>query len=105
MDAEKILCNEQYGFQKGKSCEKHVYNISTIIRKRIQNKENTFAAFLDQEKAFDRINRNLLFFKLLKCNIRGKMYDAIKLLYSVSLYTIRINNHYNDWFLSKSGVR
>ena len=82
-----------------------MYNISTILRKRIKNKENTFAAFLDLEKAFDRIDRNLLFFNLLKNNIRGKMYHTIKLLYSETFNTIRINNNYTDWFLSKSGVR
>ena len=58
LEAEKIICPEQYGFQRGKSCVEHVYNISTILRKRIKNKENTFAAFLDLEKAFDRIDRN-----------------------------------------------
>ena len=105
LESEQIICPEQFGFQKGKSCEDHVYNISTILRKRLQNNENTFAAFLDLEKAFDRIDRNLLFFKLLKYNIRGKIYNTIKLLYSATFNTIRINNFYTDWFPSTSGVR
>ena len=105
LEAEKIICPEQYGFQRGKSCVDHVYNISTILRKRIKNKENTFAAFLDLEKAFYCIDRNLLFFNLLKNNIRGKMYHTIKLLYSETFNIIRVNNNYTDWFLSNSGVR
>ena len=82
-----------------------MYNISTILRKRIKNKENTCAAFLDLEKAFDRIDRNLLFFNLLKNYIRGKMYHTIKLLYSETFNIIQVNNNYTDWFLSNSGVR
>ena len=33
------------------------------------------------------------------------MYHKIKLLYSETFNTIRINNNYTDWFLSYYGVR
>ena len=46
-----------------------------------ENKD-TFVAFIDMCKAFDWINRNLLFYKLLKLNISGKMYNAVKSLYA-----------------------
>ena len=44
-------------------------------------KTDTFAAFIDFKKAFDFINRDLLWYKLLQNNVDGHMYNAIKVLY------------------------
>ena len=56
-------------------------------------------------KAFDRVNRNLLFHKLLKKKINGKLYFAIKALYTNTLSAVRINNELTNWFVTDSGVR
>ena len=85
-----IFCEEQYVFRRGKSCEGHVYNISTILKQIILKNENTFAAFIDLEKAFDCIDRNLLFYILLRYKIDGNMYCAIKSLYSNTYNTVRL---------------
>ena len=69
-----IICDSQYGFQKGKRCEEHIYSIITMLKQRLTRNQETFAAFIDLEKAFDRIYRNLLFHKFLKYNIRGNIY-------------------------------
>ena len=39
--------------------------IRTILKQRILKNKNTFAALLDLEKVFDRIDCNLLFYKIL----------------------------------------
>ena len=105
LNSQNLICDEQYGFREGKSCHEHVYNISTIIKQRMNRNQTTFAAFIDFEKAFDRINRTLLFYKLLKYNITGNIYWAIKSLYANTYNSIRINSYYTDWFISDCGVR
>ena len=55
--------------------------ISTIIRQRISQNKCTYAAFIGFEKAFDGVDRSLLLYKLLKYNISGNIYWAIKSLY------------------------
>ena len=44
-----------------------------------------FVAFIDFEKAFDWIDRDLLLYKLLLCPIDCKFYYAIKSLYNQTL--------------------
>jgi hypothetical protein len=58
------------------------------------------------EKAFDWTNRNLLFYRLLELNIDGKMFNAIKSLYSETTSKVRINLFTEtDWFNVPCGVR
>ena len=61
-----VFVDEQNGFRKGRSCEDHVFVLNSIIRNRLTNNNPTFVAFIDLEKAFDRIFRDLLFYKFLR---------------------------------------
>jgi hypothetical protein len=38
-------------------------------------------SFIDLEKCFDRIDRNMLFYKMLMHDIGGRFFDAISSLY------------------------
>ena len=55
-------------------------------------------------KAFDSVNRNLLFYKLLRYNIEGKIYVAIKALYTKTSACINLNGHLSHWFETFIGV-
>ena len=55
-------------------------------------KESTYAAFIDMQKAFDWIDRDLLLLKLLVSNIDGKVYKAIKSMYTDTMGMIRLNS-------------
>ena len=57
------------------------------------------------QKAFDWIDRDLLFYRLLLYNINGKMYKAITTLYTNSIASVRLNGNMTDWFSVNSGVR
>ena len=69
-----IYVNEQNGFRKDRSCEDHLFTLSSIIRNRKKEKLPTYVAFVDFEKAFDRIDRNLLFYKLKQMGFGGKFF-------------------------------
>ena len=57
------------------------------------------------EKAFDMVNRDLLFLKLLQKGINGKFYNTLKSLYTNNMYSISLNGHLSDWFQADLGVR
>ncbi len=57
------------------------------------------------QKAFDWVDHDLLFYKLLQNNIDGHMYSAIKALYSHPTGKIRLNKASTDWFDITSGVK
>ena len=71
----------------------------------MQEKKGTYALFIDMQKCFDWVDRDLLFYRLLNKKITGKFYHSIKALYSNSASTIRINNRYTNHFQIKVGVK
>ena len=57
------------------------------------------------EKAFDRVNKDLLLLRLLEYGIDGKLYNSIKNMYDDNKSSILLNNLSTDWFNVTSGVR
>ena len=100
-----ILVDEQNGFRKNSSCSDHIFTLSSVIQNRLHENKATFAAFLDMEKAFDRVNRDLLFLRLLEYGIDGKLYNSIKNMYDDNKSSILLNDLSTDWFIVTSGVR
>ena len=102
----ELLVDEQNGFRPGRACMDHVYVLSSIVRNRKCDNKATFAAFIDMKKAFDWVDRDLLFFKIMHhFNIKGKMYNAIVSLYSNSSACVKLNDMRTDWFDISSGVK
>ena len=99
-----ILSDEQNGFRSNRSCEDHIFVLSSVIQKRLSDKKDTFAAFIDFSKAFDSIDRELLLFKMIRYNIDGKIYIAVK-LYENTFNCIRLNNIHTNWFKSSFRMR
>ena len=104
-EENNVFEDEQNGFRKNRSCEDHIFVLTSIIRNRLTMGKDTFCAFVDMQKAFDWVDRDLLFYKLLKYNIRGNIYKCIKALYSHPLARVKVNNNVTEWFEINSGVR
>ena len=104
-EQNNIIVDEQNGFRNKRSCMDHIHTLTTVIRKRKHKGLNTFVAFVDLEKAFDRIDRNLLFYRLLTYNINGKIYNTIKAMYESCKSCININGWITDDFISRYGVK
>ena len=100
-----IYHDEQNGFRPRRSCTDHLYVLTTILRHRINQNKDTYVCYIDAEKAFDRVNRNLLFHKLLQYGVNGKFYDSLKNLYSDNISCVNINGHLTEWFNVGMGVR
>ena len=58
--SEAIILEEQNGFRIGRSCIDKVFTIKQTIEKRREFNLEIHIAFLDLEKAFDKVNRNKL---------------------------------------------
>ena len=79
VDVNDLLVDEQNSFRRGRSCVDH---ISSLTETRKLMKKCTFAAFIDFSKAYDRINRNMLFSKLSALGLKGNFYESMKAIYS-----------------------
>ena len=104
-ESNNIYAEEQNGFRKSRSCEDHIFTLSSIVRNRKRERLPTFVAFVDFEKAFDRVNRVLLFYKLKSMGFNGKMLRSIQSIYSECKALLKVNGCLTDSFCVQSGVR
>ena len=104
-ETSNSFANEQNGFRAKRACIDHIFSLTAIIRNRLASKEPTFACFIDFQKAFDFVDRDLLLYRLLLDNVNGKIYLAIKSLYDYTLSSIRLNGKFTDYFNINYGVR
>ncbi|CAG2240243.1 unnamed protein product [Mytilus edulis] len=105
LEDNSLLSEEQNGFRKLRSCLDHIYSLCTILRNRKLANKDTFLCFIDFQKAFDSVDHNLLFHKLLSIGIHGNMYKAIKSTYEKLQAAVRLNGSLTDWFSVEAGVR
>ena len=105
MENNRLLAEEQNGFRKNRSCEDHVFSACTLIRDRLKNKQDTFGVFIDFQKAFDFVDRDVLLYKLISNGIDGKFYNSIKSILSDTTSCVKLNGILTDWFPVLSGVR
>ena len=76
-----MFVDEQNGFRSGRSCEEHIFTLTTIVRNQFAKSKALFTPFIDLKKAFDWVDRDLLMYRLLTYGINGKIYNAVKSMY------------------------
>ena len=99
------LNDEQNGFRKDRSTIDHLYTLTTIIESRKLRKLSTFCAFIDFKKAYDMVNRSLLFAKLESLGISSKMLKALYAIYSNVQSCVKINGQLTEWFDVTSSLK
>jgi len=105
IEQNNMLVEEQNGFREDRSCLDHLFSLTSIINFRKDKGLNTFGAFVDFEKAFDKINHSLLFRMLQGKGICGKIYTVLTNLYSNCNGRVNINGFLTPPFNIHSGVR
>ena len=105
LEKNNLLEDEQNGFRAERSCLDHIFSLHNICNIRKNLKQNTFLTFIDFQKAFDYVNHEFLYHKLLNLNINGNIYNCIKNIYSRPQSCVQLNGYLSDWFPISSGVR
>ena len=105
LTTEGILGNEQAGFRKDYSTLDHILTLHILSNFYINNGKQLFCAFIDYKKAFDFIDRTLLWLKMLNSNINGKVLNVIKSMYKDAKSCVKVNNCLSKFFPCNIGVR
>ena len=105
MEQGDLLVDEQNGFREGRSCQDHVYVLSSIIRNRSTQNLSTYAAFVDFEKAFDWVDRELFYKLASQFGLGGKICNATKSLYAQPTARVKMNGRYTETFYITFGVK
>ena len=77
LETNSLIDDEQNGFRKDRSCEDHIFTLTSTLRNRKNANLDTFTCFVDMQKAFDRVNRDILYTKLAKIGVTGNFLDTI----------------------------
>ena len=76
---ELLIINEnQAGFRHGYSTNDHIFSLYALFELLKLKKKKLHCAFIDFQRAFDSIQRNLLLINVLENNIDGKFFRIIK---------------------------
>jgi hypothetical protein len=96
----------QSGFREKRRTEDNIFILHTLFQKYVSvKKSKLYVAFVDFRKFFDCINRNALYYKLLKCGITGNIYSVLKSAYTDSTYSVRTTEGITNSFSSTTGVK
>ena len=96
----------QIGFTKGKRTSDHIFVLKAIIDNTLKRKKaQVYAAFVDFQKAYDSVNRDLLFQKIYERGIHGLLYRNIKQMYLKTSYCIKLKSGFLNPIASNVGLK
>ena len=87
-----IYVEAQAAFRKYIALYIYIFILNSLITHSINNNERLYCAFIDFTKAFDFAVRDILWYKLVKFGVRGKMFDIIKSIYTSVKSKVKQNN-------------
>ena len=100
-----ISIEEQAGFRSNRSTVDDIFVLHSLITSALQNGNKLFCAFLDFRKAFDYLNRDCIWFKLLDYGLRGNILNVIRIMYCEVKTRVRYGGETSNKFNSFLRVR
>ena len=82
-----------------------MFTLLAIIQKQFTSNRKLYVAFIDFEKAFDSVSRDLLWPILRKNGVCGKLFQCIKAMYKNVKARVRSGTKFTDYILCTHGVK
>lgn len=101
----KVLNEYQAGFRPMYSTIDNIYNLFSIVQLKWNQGRKVFGFFVDFKAAFDSIDRNSMFYKLLNMGVSRKFVGILRSLYKGTAANVLFNGELSDEFLMSMGVK
>lgn len=72
-----IYIEAQAGFRQNMSTIDNIFILNSLISHSLNSNQKLYCSFIDFSKAFDYVVRDILWQKLLKFGVRGKILDIL----------------------------
>ena len=95
----------QFGYKRKISCTHALFAFKETIIKYIEEKKTCFAVSLDAVKAFDKVWREALWFKLKNMNIKLNLIILLKLYYDKLASKVKLGNFLSALFKLIRGLK
>ena len=101
----KVSINDmQFGFMPGKGTTNAIFIVRQIQERFLEKKMDLWMAFVDLEKAFDRVPREVVCLALRRLGVEEWLVTIIKVMYTGVTTAVRMKNGENNGFEVKVGV-
>ena len=106
LENNNLIGNEQAGFRSNNSTTDHIFVLHCLVDLYLQRKKKLYCLFVDYKKAFDLVQRSLLWDKLLQIGVNGKVLSIIRDMYSKAKSCVRQSDGtLSNFFISNIGLR
>ena len=85
-----VMEEEHNGFREGRGCADQIFTIRCLSEKYLEKHKDVYVAFMDLEKAYDRVDREALLQLLGVYEVGGGLLAAIKAFYKESEACVRV---------------
>ena len=92
------------GFCKGSRTTDNMFILHGLIQRQLILGKQIYLCMVDFSKAFDLVNRNILFYKMIKFGYQGKVLDTLRSLYRKTYFRIKSQGLISAPILDKYGV-
>ena len=103
-EAFGILDKFNGGFLKGSRTADNIFILKTLIQRQLLKGEKLFVCFVDFSKAFDRVNRHILFYKLFKSGLHGRVIETLHNLYQKTYFRLKVQGKLSPCVFDSLGV-
>ena len=96
--------NMQFGFMPGRGTTDAIFILRQLQEKYLAKNKKLFFAFVDLEKAFDRVPRRVIWWAMRKLGIDEWIVRFVQTMYHNTKSRVRVNNTFAGEFGVKVGV-
>jgi hypothetical protein len=101
----KVIINDmQFGFRPGKGTTDPIFIVRQIQERYFEKKKDLWMAFVDLEKAFDRVPREVVWWALRSLGVEEWLVTVIRAMYEGVTTAVRMKDGESDSFEVKVGV-
>ena len=104
-ESNSVLNDAQAGFRKGRSTIDHMFTLYAAIEKHLLKNTKLYVAFIDFKKAYDTVNRDILWMVLFRSGVRGKMLRMIRGIYATVQACVMSKLGLSDFFECFQGLK
>ena len=99
-----MIGEEQGGFRSGRGCVDQIFAVRKICEKYLAKGKEVFWAFMDLEKAYDRIDREGMWKMLGLYGVGGRLLEGVKSFYTNSNACVGVGNSESGSFPLRMGL-
>jgi Reverse transcriptase (RNA-dependent DNA polymerase) len=97
------VSKNQFGFMPGRSIMDMIFLIRQLMERHREQKKDLYMIFIDLEKAYDKISRNIMWWALKRKLVQTKYVTLVKNMYTNIVTYVRACDGESDTFPIKIG--